>query len=665
MTTPSVHPTPLTFDADIAGLLFGGFWSNNGNAGSPLSLSYSFASINSYYLSDYDGDGNSSSTETDEEPNYFNLSPITTQLKTTVKYALDLIENYTNITFNEVSDSISTEGTLRFGGTNLSYSSAWAYLPNYRSIGGDVWFSANEDWNTIKAGTYYHQTILHEIGHALGLKHPHEEDIDGGSIKDPTRDSLAYTTMSYRDYIGGSTTGFANPEWCPYTYMVDDIKALQFLYGKNDSYQTGNNTYSWTNKVVFETIWDAGGTDTINWTGKNAVCKIDLTAGALSFFGGVSQYSNPLYWTSDQGILGIAYDCIIENASGGNSNDILMGNSSNNVLTGNAGNDTIYGRGGNDHMNGGLGNDTMLGGSGNDIYYVNSSGDRVFETTSTTSTTNAGGTDLVYSSISLSIGNIRYVENLTLTGSANLSATGNALNNTLTGNSGNNVLNGSAGNDRLNGGLGNDTMLGGSGNDIYYVNSSGDRIFETTSTTSTTNAGGTDLVYSSISLSIGSIRYVENLTLTGSANLSATGNALNNTLTGNSGNNALNGGAGNDTLIGGAGADQFVFNTLLGSGNFDTIKDFLSGTDKIVLDDDIFAAFSGRSVTALDLILSTSISQTDHNSALSSNGYLTYSAYNDTFYYDADGVGGGDIAVAKIELIGVNTPAYSDFSIIA
>jgi Ca2+-binding RTX toxin-like protein len=203
------------------------------------------------------------------------------------------------------------------------------------------------------------------------------------------------------------------------------------------------------------------------------------------------------------------------------------GNSVANVLTGNGGHNTL---------NGGAGGDTMIGGAGNDTYIVDDSGDVVTEAAS-------AGTDLVQSSVSFTLGN--NVENLTLTGTAAINGTGNSAANVLTGNSGNNTLNGAGG---------ADTMIGGAGNDTYVVDNTGDVVTELSNQ-------GVDLVQSSVSHTLSA--NVENLTLTGTGNTTATGNELVNSLTGNSGNNTLTGGAGNDTLNGGAGADSLVG----GSGN--------------------------------------------------------------------------------------------------
>jgi Ca2+-binding RTX toxin-like protein len=141
-----------------------------------------------------------------------------------------------------------------------------------------------------------------------------------------------------------------------------------------------------------------------------------------------------------------------------NQSGSFVGTSGNDVLTGTSEEDTISGLAGNDTLNGGAGNDTLIGGAGNDIYVVDAAGDVVTEA--------AGqGTDTVQSAVSYSLG--ANVENLTLTGTGNVNATGNTLANTLTGNTGNNTLNGGAGDDTLTGGAGNDTLIGGAGNDLF------------------------------------------------------------------------------------------------------------------------------------------------------------------------------------------------------
>ncbi len=219
------------------------------------------------------------------------------------------------------------------------------------------------------------------------------------------------------------------------------------------------------------------------------------------------------------------------NGTGNALDNILIGNGANNTLTGGAGNDTL---------DGGAGTDTMVGGTGNDTYVVDVATDVVTEAVNE-------GTDTIQSSVTYTAS--ANVENLTLTGTAAINGTGNALDNILIGNSANNTLTGAAGNDTLNGGAGIDTMVGGTGNDTYVVDVAGDVVTE--------NANeGTDTVQSSVTYTLGA--NVENLVLTGTANLNGTGNTLANSLTGNSGNNTLDGGTGADTMAGGLGNDTYV-----------------------------------------------------------------------------------------------------------
>ena len=185
----------------------------------------------------------------------------------------------------------------------------------------------------------------------------------------------------------------------------------------------------------------------------------------------------------------------------------------------------------------------MFGGLGNDTYVIDNVGDVVDET-------GGDGIDTIQTSIAFSLAAFGAIENLTLTGSAAIAGTGNDLNNVLTGNAGANILTGLGGNDTLNGGAGADTLIGGTGDDTYVVDNVGDIVDET-------DGDGTDTIQSSITFSLSDAVHakgaIENLTLTGTAAINGTGNALANIITGNAGNNILAGLGGADTLVGGAG----------------------------------------------------------------------------------------------------------------
>jgi VCBS repeat-containing protein len=296
------------------------------------------------------------------------------------------------------------------------------------------------------------------------------------------------------------------------------------------------------------------------------------------------------------------------------------GNELNNVLTGNAADNTLMGLAGNDTLNGGLGADTMLGGTGNDTYVVESSGDLVVEAASE-------GADLVQSSISYTLTD--NVENLTLTGTANLDGTGNVLDNVLTGNGGNNTLSGLEGNDTLDGGAGTDILIGGTGNDTYVIDSAGDVVIESANE-------GTDTVRSGISTTLGD--NVENLVLT-SGNINGTGNELDNVLVGSSGNNILDGYLGADQMAGGAGDDTYLLDNL-----GDTVTEVAGqGTDTVVAPFDYTLG-----VNVENLVLTEGAALTGTGNKLgnvlignSNDNTLTGLAGNDTL----DGGAGADLLI--------------------
>ncbi|PYF07169.1 Ca2+-binding RTX toxin-like protein [Rhodobacter viridis] len=333
---------------------------------------------------------------------------------------------------------------------------------------------------------------------------------------------------------------------------------------------------------------------------------------------------------------------------GGLGDDVVEGDTGNDSLLGGLGNDTLAGGSGDDTLDGGAGGDLMIGAAGNDLYIVDDATDQVTEILGPMSGIDPGGIDTVRASVSttLNADGTQYVEALVLVGRAAINGTGNALANTITGNSAANFLEGGAGNDLITGGTGADTlqgdagadrMLGGAGNDLYFVGALSDRVFETTTQSSSVDAGGVDTVVATISFSLATsvgLSFVENLTLDGTA-ANATGNDLRNCLTGNDAANRLDGGLGADVLIGGAGADSFIFSTALSPGNIDRIADFVSGTDVIRLSGAIFTGLADGRLAA------TAFAENLSGQAADASDRIIYEIDTGRLWFDADGTGAG------------------------
>ena len=219
--------------------------------------------------------------------------------------------------------------------------------------------------------------------------------------------------------------------------------------------------------------------------------------------------------------------------------NIIGGNIGNNALQGGAGNDTLTGGAGNDTLTGGSGYDSLVGGAGNDTYVIDSASDKISDTG-----VDSGDTVQATISIDLSLAGYVGIENVTLTGTGAINATGSDIANHLITNDGANVLDGRSG---------ADTLEGGKGNDTYLVDNSGDVVIEVA-------GGGTDTVKSTVDYVLAD-PLVENLTLVaGAAAISGTGNDLANVITGNANANHLDGGNSADTLVGGLGDDTYVVN---------------------------------------------------------------------------------------------------------
>lgn len=147
-----------------------------------------------------------------------------------------------NVTFTPVTDLANSCGDLRFGFTDVGNAQAESFYPGI-GAGGDVWFSYTERTHSFAEGSYNYLTLIHEIGHALGLKHPFEWTRSNPAVLRASLDSESYTVMSYSAQSGDIGTDFT---FRPTTPMVLDIRAIQYLYGANMSYNAANTVYQFS-----------------------------------------------------------------------------------------------------------------------------------------------------------------------------------------------------------------------------------------------------------------------------------------------------------------------------------------------------------------------------------------------------------------------------------
>ena len=334
----------------------------------------------------------------------------------------------------------------------------------------------------------------------------------------------------------------------------------------------------------------------------------------------------------------------------------IIGNDGVNILYGGGDADVLVGLGGGDYLVGGTGVDTMYGGAGDDTYYVDDSGDVVGELTNE-------GFDRIAATVSYILDTNSEVEVLEATNLSSTNAmdlTGNDGGNTITGNDGANIIRGNGGDDVLSGaggddiligGAGDDTMGGGGGNDTFYVDDVGDIVYEAV-------GEGFDRIATSVNVTLGSAQGIELLEAVNSADTTALtliGNELDNTIVGNAGANIINGGDGDDILAGLGGADQFQFTTALGPDNVDVIADFVSGSDKIVLENAIFDQLVTGALPGGLFHVGAAASADDQR--------IIYDSATGNLYYDVDGTG-PTAQVLFATLLGHPTLLATDFTVI-
>ncbi len=356
----------------------------------------------------------------ENEPNTFGA--VSTAIQATARFGLDQaygntandgfsVEGFTNLA---ISETTASKANLRFAETDAAIGGAWAYLPTTAEPGGDVWFGTGFLVNPV-AGNYDWFTILHETGHALGLKHGHVAE-NGFPTLPATKNSMEYSIMTYASYVGDTGNAFVNETWgFAQTYMMSDIAALQHMYGADFTTNSGATTYSWapgsgntlvngtagitpgTNRI-FATIWDGGGIDTYDLSAYSTNLALNLRPGKYSVFDTVQLANlgdgnfargnifNALQYQSD-------VRSLIENAIGGSGNDVIKGNIAQNTITGNAGNDYLVGGRGDDLIFGNTGNDELRGDSGNDTLYAGAGNDLLRGGLGTDTLTGGAGND--------------------------------------------------------------------------------------------------------------------------------------------------------------------------------------------------------------------------------------------------------------------------------
>ncbi|MBY0336089.1 MAG: M10 family metallopeptidase C-terminal domain-containing protein [Acetobacteraceae bacterium] len=373
---------------------------------------------------------------------------------------------------------------IRVAATSAS-SIAHGYFPSPAGSGGDIWFNASRNFGAPRPGDYAWLTHIHEAGHALGLKHPHDVVGTNFTLMPFAFDALEFTVMSYRSFVGDDLSGYSNEEFgYPQTPMMLDILALQYIYGPNYATNAGDTRYSWNANTgemsvngvgqgapganrIFLTIWDGGGFDTYDFSNYATPVTVTLEPGAASIASQAQLANLGRSFLRTEFAKGNIYNALvfggdtrsmIENAIGGSGNDQLNGNGIANVLIGGPGNDLQFGWGGSDFLQGWSGDDELRGGADRDTLTGDEGNDRIFGEDGDDVANGGVGNDLLAG----------------WTGGDQLGGgTGNDI---LFGEGGNDVLWGEDGSDQLDGGAGDDLLFGGAGADILRGDQGADRL---------------------------------------------------------------------------------------------------------------------------------------------------------------------------------------------
>jgi FG-GAP-like repeat/Peptidase M10 serralysin C terminal/Bacterial pre-peptidase C-terminal domain/Metallo-peptidase family M12B Reprolysin-like/RTX calcium-binding nonapeptide repeat (4 copies) len=362
-----------TGDAVVDGLISGVKWDG-------LSISYNFPVSNSLYGATYSDPAATTG-----------FAPLDGSMQSMARTAFGMISRFTNASFNELPATTAGAAVDIALGQSTDPETAFGYYPSGSQAGGDIWIGRGTNYQTSGdqfanpvLGDYSYMTFLHEIGHAMGLKHSHESGGIAGAVI-ASRDAMEFSLMSYRSSIGAPTNGNYSNETYGYaqTFMMLDIAALQEMYGADYGMNSSDSVYTFNpatgemliNGVgqgtpggnrIFRTIWDGNGNDTYDTSNYSADQNISLAAGGWSLFSttqraelGTNSYARANAYNAL--LVDGVTSSLIENAITGVGNDTLGGNQVANFMNGQNGNDKLVGHGNDDILIGGEGDDTLYG----------------------------------------------------------------------------------------------------------------------------------------------------------------------------------------------------------------------------------------------------------------------------------------------------------------